>query len=351
MDTGGGPLTIKRLISDFPEYNHHVAGNPGVFMEHFRIKVGVSKTMFLKGPNIILNVYLILKFCLNNGIEVLHLHGRGAASFGRFVRLFKRNLKVVYTPNGFFPDSLPFGIKHIYILAERILFELTDLVFFVSKSEESTFASYYRRIDKRKFIQINNYLNPNQESYATTIPYTLPNDRINLLFIGRLSPQKGIDILIEALKKLMNNQICVYVVGYGEMEDYLAQQLRLNELNGKVVFLGKINEAFRLMPNFDALLLPSRFEGLPFTILEAMWYKLPLIVTPANGIVDVLNKENSYIASEISAESLRQVMEDFISDWNHNRKKTQDMVEFNSHLLASEYSLEAVRSKVHLLYD
>jgi glycosyltransferase involved in cell wall biosynthesis len=224
-------------------------------------------------------------------------------------------------------------------------------VFFVSKSEESTFASYYRRIDKRKFIQINNYLNPNQESYATTIPYTLPNDRINLLFIGRLSPQKGIDILIEALKKLMNNQICVYVVGYGEMEDYLAQQLRLNELNGKVVFLGKINEAFRLMPNFDALLLPSRFEGLPFTILEAMWYKLPLIVTPANGIVDVLNKENSYIASEISAESLRQVMEDFISDWNHNRKKTQDMVEFNSHLLASEYSLEAVRSKVHLLYD
>lgn len=350
MDTGGGPLTIKRIVEDFKDYEYFVSGNKGVFMDYFSKVLSPGKLLYLKGMNLPLNLWMICRFCARHKIDIVHVHGRGAASFARFVKLFRPSTKIIYTPNGFFPDSLTPIKRRLYLILERFLFSFTDLVFFVSRSEQAMFSTSIPGLNESKFIYIQNYLTPTEE-YFNPLPYAHDSTaKVKFLFIGRLSPQKGVDILIEALKKVRDKDFHVTVVGYGEDEEYLRKEISNPPLQGKVTFLGKVHEAYRLMPNFDALLLSSRFEGLPFTILEAMWFRLPLVVTPAQGIVDLLNENNSYISAAIESSAYSEKIDRFMEDFTHNRPKIDSFVSANFSLLKTEYSREAVKDKIDRLY-
>jgi len=351
MDTGGGPLTIKRIVEDFREYEYFVSGNPGVYMEHFKKILPASHILGLKGPNLFFNLWLLITFCRRNSIDILHVHGRGAASFARFVKIFRPKTKVVYTPNGFFPKSLPFLIRQLYVLGERVLFLLTDLVFFVSRSEQATFArSLWLKNQNKKFIYIQNYINEDLLKEKPMLPFEHMTDRSpKFLFIGRLSMQKGVDILIESLK-IFDDAFHLTVIGYGEMEDYLRGEIK-NDFAHSIDFKGKVNEAFRYMPNFDALLLPSRFEGLPFTVLEAMLYRLPLIVTPCNGTIDLMGEGNGYVSESIDAVSFAKAVSNFCRDFKHDKNRIQEMISRNFQIVRTEYSMNAVKEKINYLYS
>jgi glycosyltransferase involved in cell wall biosynthesis len=351
MDTGGGPLTIKRIVEDFTDYEYYVSGNNGVFMDHFQSVLPPSHILELRGPNLPLNLYLLVKFCRSRSIDILHIHGRGAASFARFVKIFLPKIKTVYTPNGFYPDSLRSPLRQIYILGERLLFALTDIIFFVSLSEQSTFSKNVGiKMPNKKFMYIQNYIDIHLPVNKRPLPYrhTLPYSP-KFLFIGRLSRQKGVDILMESLK-LIDQNFQATIIGYGEMEDYLKTEIEKN-LKDKVIFIGKLNEAFRYMPNFDALLLPSRFEGLPFTVLEAMLYRLPLIVTPCNGTSDLVNDTNGYVAHSVDADAFAAAIRRFMNDFINKKNFIHELLDQNYDLVKREYSVEAVRQKINKLYQ
>jgi glycosyltransferase involved in cell wall biosynthesis len=221
----------------------------------------------------------------------------------------------------------------------------------VSLSEQATFSkSLGLKSSNNKFLYIQNYIDETLLQSKGMLPYkhTL-NHTPKFLFIGRLSPQKGIDILIDSLRQVTEN-FQVTIIGYGEMEEYLKTEIA-KDLATRVTFIGKLNEAFRYMPNFDALLLPSRFEGLPFTVLEAMLYRLPLIVTPCNGTKDLINDTNGYVAKSIDAVSYAISIRRFINDFQNNKEFIKATIERNDQLVRHQYSLEAVRQKINELYS
>jgi glycosyltransferase involved in cell wall biosynthesis len=351
MDTGGGPLTIKRIVDDFPGYEYYVSGNAGVFMDYFQSVLPMQRILKLRGSNLLLNLILLILFCRTNSIDILHVHGRGAGSFARFVKLFHPGLKIIYTPNGFYPRSLGPLLRQIYIAGERILFSLTDLVFFVSGSEQRTFSeSLGLNFNHKRFTCIQNYIDINLPQTKSPLPYTHPlGYSPKFLFIGRLSKQKGVDILVESLKK-MKSPYQLTIIGYGEMEQYLRQEIEEN-LSNNVVFIGKLNEAFRYMPNFDALLLPSRFEGLPFTVLEAMLYRLCLVVTPCNGTIDIVDSSNAYIADNIDADSFAEAMKQFCNDFDKDKKRISALIDRNYEKVINSFSFESVKRKIEALYS
>jgi glycosyltransferase involved in cell wall biosynthesis len=351
MDTGGGPITIKRIVEDFKEHEYFISGNAGVFMDYFETVVPKTHILKLHGPNLALNTYDLIKFCKKHSIEIVHVHGRGAASFARFVKLFIRSIKIIYTPNGFFPRSLPLPLRLLYIAGERILFEITDIVFFVSESEKKTFSqSVGIAITNRKLIYIQNYIDASLTETKKALAYQHPLPfSPKFLFIGRLSKQKGVDILVESLK-LINKEYQLTIIGYGEMEGYLKSEIG-EHLSHRVTFIGKLNEAFRYMPNFDALLLPSRFEGLPFTVLEAMLYGLPLIVTPCNGTIDLVDQQNGYLADSVDARSFATAIESFLQDFANNPNVIKEMTIRNLEKVKTEYSKEAVQQKIDFIYS
>ncbi len=135
--------------------------------------------------------------------------------------------------------------------------------------------------------------------------------------IARLVHEKGIDDLLDALAALRREDRAVraVIVGDGPLRDALEQRSAALGLNGAVTFLGERGDARSLLPTFDVLAVPSRAEGTPLTILEAMWAGVPMVATTAGGIPEQVRdgREALLVAPGDLAglhSALRRVLED-----------------------------------------
>lgn len=117
--------------------------------------------------------------------------------------------------------------------------------------------------------------------------YHIPAGRYVVGFVGRLTPQKNLPLLLNALKRLP--QAHAVIVGAGEERAALEQQVRELALDN-VQFLGRVPGAAELMPAFDLLCLPSRHEGLGLVLVEAMLREVPVAGSRAGAIPEILGQ-------------------------------------------------------------
>jgi len=109
------------------------------------------------------------------------------------------------------------------------------------------------------------------------------NDYINVVASGRLMYQKGYDILIQAFKKVYenNSNFRLYILG----GDYAGEQKKYEDmvekfgLNGVINFLGFQRNPYKFYNNAHLFVMSSRWEGLPNTILENLYLKKPIVAT------------------------------------------------------------------------
>jgi glycosyltransferase involved in cell wall biosynthesis len=113
----------------------------------------------------------------------------------------------------------------------------------------------------------------------------LPPDQFVLGFVGRLVEQKNVSLLVAAMKRLPE-AVCA-VVGDGALRNQLEREAAGSST---VRFLGHQPQAENLMPAFDALCLPSRWEGLGLVLVEAMLRGVPVIGSRAGAIPEVLGQ-------------------------------------------------------------
>ena len=124
------------------------------------------------------------------------------------------------------------------------------------------------------------------------------NRIIQLLVISRLVTQKNIDSIIKAVKVMENEGIILNIVGDGSEINNLKNLVENYELEEKVNFIGKIENAKlnEYLSNADIFVQASNYEGLPHSILEAVNYEIPILSTEVGGCSVLLNKgERGYI--------------------------------------------------------
>ena len=137
----------------------------------------------------------------------------------------------------------------------------------------------------------------------------------NLLFIGRISTSKGIEYIYQALKELKSKQVAFkfYMAGAGPDEnEYVEKFSQLLgsgfEFKGVVSGLTKTN----LFKSCDVFLLPSLFEGLPMSLLEAMSFGLVPVVTPVGSMKHVIKTGyNGVLLNENPAVEIAAAIEGF----------------------------------------
>lgn len=136
---------------------------------------------------------------------------------------------------------------------------------------------------------------------------------VTFFFVGRLEYQKGLDVLIRAVVDLRKvaEGFNVKIIGNGSLRDELASQIAVHSLEDTVHLVGSVEEE-ELVRQFMcsyALVLPSRWEGMPLTLLEAWAAGLPAIVTNVGGLTGVCrNMENALIVKPGDPSSLCQAM-------------------------------------------
>ncbi|MBW3543438.1 MAG: glycosyltransferase [Planctomycetes bacterium] len=107
--------------------------------------------------------------------------------------------------------------------------------------------------------------------------------RFHIVSVGRLHMQKGHDVLLEALADLVHRRgrgsMHLHLLGTGPLEDELRRRVQALDLSGHVTFAGFVENPFSYIKACDLFCLPSRFEGLPLALLEAMACSVPVVAT------------------------------------------------------------------------
>jgi glycosyltransferase involved in cell wall biosynthesis len=119
-----------------------------------------------------------------------------------------------------------------------------------------------------------------------------PNTR-NIACIGRLTHQKGIDRLLETAPKWLprHPDWRLLIVGDGPERDQLAAIAERNGITGQVRFLGWREDVPEILAASELLVLPSRWEGMPNVVLQAMASGLPVLATRVEGVIELLGEE------------------------------------------------------------
>lgn len=182
----------------------------------------------------------------------------------------------------------------------------------------------------------------------TTRPCGGPHDPFRVLFLGLLSRSKGFDVFCAAVDGL--NGMAVTAVGEWSNHD---RNLKLGDLptdikapaNVKVCPPVDRSEIPGLLAGHDVLVLPSRSEGLPMTVLEAMSVGLPVIASCVGGLAELAGGGYLNVLSVVDQESIRQALLDLHSAYDDALDRAQRAREF----VSQRYSEGAIAQRVLML--
>lgn len=130
--------------------------------------------------------------------------------------------------------------------------------------------------------------------------------------LGRLEEQKGHDLLFEALRRVQTQGLdfTLVVAGEGSRREALEQQASALGLGSRVQFVGQVEEPGPLLAAADGVIMPSRWEGLPLVLLEAMARARPVVATAVGGVPDVVRDgENGSLVPPGDVEALATALE------------------------------------------
>lgn len=173
------------------------------------------------------------------------------------------------------------------------------LQFVLNKSNAVTTVNEKWMKELKQKYEANIYYTPN----GVCIPegridvrgkYKIGKDQTLVLFVGTLCERKGIDILVSTAALLAKNNIRFLVVGPGD-------QNRFHLLSYSNIILAgeyKPEEVLTIYSSCDIFLLPSRFEGRPNTLIEAMAAGIPSIVAPLPGVIDFFTTDCGIILEQ-----------------------------------------------------
>ncbi len=144
-----------------------------------------------------------------------------------------------------------------------------------------------------------------------------------LLFVGRLDRQKGIDQLIEAMPTLSGSEHDCHLVciGIGELEATLKASAGQLGLSNRIHFLGYKQGLKSLYQMADLLVLPSRWEGMPNVVLEALSCGLPVAVTAVEGIQEIQEKTDGiFTIPDVSAVTISRSVQNALEAVERRRR-------------------------------
>jgi glycosyltransferase involved in cell wall biosynthesis len=236
--------------------------------------------------------------------DLIHGHSSKGGALARLAAVYV-GTPAVYTPHAFVtldPTLSPLK-RAIYGRIERWLARRTAAIIAVSHDE----ADHARTlgIDERRLHVVLNGIERPQFLARTAAreQLGLASGDFCVGFVGRLSSQKAPELLVEAMPRLL--AACpaarAVIVGNGPLEEELRTRIAELGLTKQILLLGD-RVAAEIMPAFDAFCLCSRYEGLPYVLLEALAAGLPIVATAVGGIAACVTEgENGFIVDSRAA--------------------------------------------------
>ena len=292
----------------------------------------------------------LLRIIRTKRIDILHMHGYGATTFGRIAAGI-RGIPTILHEHANLTDT-PWFQK----IADAILEPETDIALAVSEST-AEFVVKARQLppDKVKVV----YLGVPMEEFsrrrsATEIAEARAElgvgpDEVLIGSVTRLHDSKGNDYLVEAARLVLDQrpQARFLVFGEGPLRDDLDAHARRLGLGDRFRFAGFARDVAQVVSAFDMSVFPSLWEGTPLTVFEALAMGRAIVATDADGLMDVLTHErDAIVVPKRDAAALAAAMVRLIDE-----PQTRARLGEAARVSARQYDIATFITKMQRLYD
>ena len=293
----------------------------------------------------------LLKLIDRKQIDILHLHGYGATTFGRMAAA-RRGIPAILHEHANLTDT-PWFQK----VADRFLEPYTDLAIAVSRST-ADFVIKARLVSPEKVKIV--YLGAPLEEFSRArdlrevaearAALTLRREDFVIGTVTRFHDSKGNSYLVDAAAKVLAErpQARFCLIGEGPLRPALEAQARsLGLRDDRFIFGGFVRDVAAALSTFDLSVFPSLWEGTPLTLFETLAAGRPIVATDADGLLDVLSDgQDALVVPKRNAQALAQRI-----IWLMDRPSERARLAEAARATARRYDIGTFVRKMERLYE
>lgn len=311
--------------------------------------LGIDITYLHKGKFDPATLTALLKVIDQKQIDILHLHGYGATTFGRLAAAM-RGLPVVLHEHANLTDT-PWYQK----VADRMLAPYTDLAIAVSSSTAEFVRGprllpaervkvVYLGVPLEEFSRVRTP----EEIAAARREMGIGADDFAIGTITRLHDSKGNDYLVAAARQVIDARphAKFYLVGEGPLRPALEAQAQSLGLADRFVFYGFAKDVPAALSAFDLSVFPSLWEGTPLTAFEALAMGKPIVSTDADGLLDILH--DGVDAAIVPKRNAAALAEKIV--WMMDHPEERARLSAGARVTGQRYDIAAFVQKMERLY-
>lgn len=166
-----------------------------------------------------------------------------------------------------------------------------DCIACCSRSVKERFLGVLPELSCRTYVVRNFYDLSFKNRSLLEKPFVFDSMYVNVICVARLTSEKGVSRLIQALFETNRNDIRIYLIGDGPARDGLVKMVREYGLSSQVYFLGEDKSPAKYMVDADYLILPSFQEAAPMVFDEAKIMGLPIITTATTSATEMVGEK------------------------------------------------------------
>jgi len=323
---------------------------------------GNSAVQFIAVPEMVREIDIVKDFKTllklvsifkKNRYDIVHTHGSKAGVIGRVAAAVARTPAVLYTVHGWGLKAGNPLTRGLFRFIEKLVASFTTILLFQTKSDMDE-AALYDIGNAKKYVYIGNGINLGAFRNINQIKVNKVHSELKIGSrhvvgtIGRVSAQKNPEGFIKIAQSVLKkrNDVMFFFIGGGEMLDLMRAKIKALKLEDRIIFTGMKSNIPEILANFDVFILPSLWEGMPRSLIEAMTMSKPVIVYNISGIHEiVVDGKNGFIIplndTNKFADSILHLID--------NPSIAQTMGQFGL-IKAKEYDYSFVVEKIGNLY-
>jgi glycosyltransferase involved in cell wall biosynthesis len=244
-------------------------------------------------------------------------------------------------------------IPHPDNLLDRLLVLFSSRIITVSRTVKKRFKWFkknkveiiYNGVDTQEF-------SPGLAQDDVRKKYHINSEDMVIGTVGRLSPEKGFEYLISAIREVVNvyPRTKVLIVGAGDEKYRLSLQEKVKdlELSSHIIFVGFYDDIPHILRCMDIFSLPSLSEGFNRSLLEAMACGLPVVATDVGGNVEIIKDGvNGLLVPPSKPRALASAITELLKD----KEKIRKMGLEGRRIVEEDFSIEKNEKKIEKLYS
>jgi len=346
----GGAQAVERDYFESQQNNGKIflyvlrKSTPQITINHPNIFIENSSSRFSLYP-----IFNLRRFIKKNNIEIIHCHLLRSHLFGYLIkRLFCPDIKLVIHEHSDIMDNAGLSIPILKLIRQRV-----NLFLACSNALKTNLLEKISIEDKKVMVLYNgiNLLKFNKLSVHSDVPeekkkLNIREGEFVVGFIGRLTRRKGWKELVETANQLKaDSSIRFLIAGDGEDKEQLLNLISSNKLDN-ITYLGYVSSPERFYSLLSCLAVPSHYEPMGITAIEAQAMEVPVIASNVDGLNEIVNNENAILFEPRIIQELTKAILRLRDD-----SALYESLKGNGIKNAKNYSIEAYVQKIDTIYN